>query len=119
MKTHWGLIVTIALGIIAIVLTIYLIRKSEKDKQDSTFIPPGGSPAPGGGPVYTPPAPNPEIGKVAYAKIDGVKVYNSNYSLYKTASKDEWIGTVQGTKDGLFYVVSAGRLVGMGSVYLT
>lgn len=118
-KINWGIVITIILGIAAIVLSIYLIRKTDKDKESQNGIIPGnGSPAPGGNGGAPVPAPNPAIGKIAYASIDGVKVYNSNYSIYKTAAKDEWVGTVQGTKDGLFYVVSAGRLVGMGSVYL-
>lgn len=121
MKINWGIVITIFLGIVAIVLSIILIRRADKNKENGNgngIIPGNGSPAPGGNGGAPVPAPNPAIGKIAYASIAGVKVFNSNYSIYKTAAKDEWVGTVQGTKDGLFYVVSAGRLVGMGSVYL-
>lgn len=55
------------------------------------------------------------VGKVAYAKIDGVKVYNADFSIYKTAKKDEWIGTVEGV-EGDFYKTSGNRRVAIGSV---
>lgn len=37
---------------------------------------------------------NPSIGKIAYAGKDGIVVYNSNSSIYKTAKKGDWLGTV-------------------------
>lgn len=38
------------------------------------------------------------VGENAYASKDGVKVYNKNGSVYKTAKKDEWLLKVAGKK---------------------
>lgn len=45
--------------------------------------------------------PSNPIGKAAYAKFDGVKVYVvANNTVYKTAKKDEWLGTISGEWSG-------------------
>lgn len=41
---------------------------------------------------------NTYIGRDAYASRDGVKVYNSDQSIFKTAKIDEWIGKVYSAK---------------------
>lgn len=69
--------------------------------------------------LNTPPPTN--IGKVAYAKQNGVPVLNADGSLYKTAASGEWIGTILGqeTKGGRpFYRVSGNRYVSTGYVSL-
>ncbi len=38
--------------------------------------------------------PSTNVGKTAYAKVDGVKVLYADATTYKIAKKGEWIGTV-------------------------
>lgn len=116
---NWGIVITIILGIGAIILSIYLITKTDKDKdKENTNGNTSGNGSGSGSGSGAPTAPNPAIGKDAYASIDGVKVYTLNYSVYKTAAKDEWLGTVKGISDNLFYLVSGNLLVAKGSSYL-
>lgn len=63
------------------------------------------------------------VGKNAYARTNGVKVYNNdaNYSIYKTAKKDEWIGLVTDIDpdDDHYYLIASGiRSVKISDVYL-
>lgn len=56
-----------------------------------------------------------------YANFDGVKVYNNDLSVYKTAKKDEWVGTIQEGKsyvDEGYYHISGNRKVYADSVYI-
>lgn len=59
------------------------------------------------------------VGKVAYANNGSVKVYtdSSLSTLYKTAAKDEWIGTVLSVEGGL-YKTSGNRYVYIVDTYL-
>lgn len=38
----------------------------------------------------------------AYSAYDGVQVYNSDTSLFKTSKKDEWIGIIYGEKNNVW-----------------
>lgn len=60
---------------------------------------------------------DPAIGKIAYASTDGVIVTNSDFSIYKIAAKDEWVGTVYSVGENN-YGVSGDRYVLQGEVYL-
>jgi hypothetical protein len=92
-----------------------------KAPKDETLPPDTRKPATGGiktGPVVTTtpkPTPAPSvIGRVAYANADAVHVFNPDFSIYKTAKKGEWLGTIEGTetKGGYqYYRLSAGRYV--------
>lgn len=59
------------------------------------------------------------IGRIAYANKNGVKVFTdkSLSRLYKTASSNEWVGTVQSVEDDL-YKVSGNRYVKISDTYL-
>ena len=47
------------------------------------------------------------LGKTLIAAFDGAKVYkSSNMELYKTAKKDEWLGTVSKVTDDWYYINS-------------
>ena len=63
----------------------------------------------------TPPAPpappDPRVGKIAYAKFDGVSVFNADNSQYKTAAKGDWIGTVSSVSAGKIFVEGNSRYV--------
>lgn len=58
-----------------------------------------------------------DIGKVAYANQDGVKVFNLDFTLYKTAKKDEWVGKITSI-DGGYYNMSGNHKVNKQNVYL-
>lgn len=61
------------------------------------------------------------IGKTAYASSSGVKVLNADGTTYKTASKNEWIGTIYGQEEkggAKFYKVSGNRYVSTNLVYV-
>lgn len=61
------------------------------------------------------------VGKFAYAKNDGTTVYNSDYSVYKIFSKDDFIGKIilnsSGT-DPLNYTINGGYIVPVADVYI-
>lgn len=57
------------------------------------------------------------IGKIAYANSDNVIVLNSDFTIYKIAKKDEWVGTVYGVGEQN-YQTSGNRYVLKGDVYL-
>lgn len=133
---------TIIFVIIAIVITVaailYFLFKKPSGAGTIGGVKKGGgtkNASGGGGAGYT--YTNTDIGKDAYASNDGVNVYNSDLSLYKTAAADEWVGKVSSTKavhiPGTFdsnsntwssgldiqaYVVSGGKLVNVNDVYL-
>jgi len=60
------------------------------------------------------------IGKTVYAKFSGVKVYKADNSVYKTATKDEYIGVISGeyAADPAYWLISSGLYhVNKTSVY--
>lgn len=60
------------------------------------------------------------LGKTAYAIANGVDVYNnaSYSSIYKTAKKDEWIGTISNfTPDSNYLITTGNRYVARKLVY--
>lgn len=58
-----------------------------------------------------------KIGKIAYANTDGVIVLNSDFSIYKFAKKDEWVGTIYAIGEQN-YIVSGNKIVLQQDVYL-
>lgn len=71
----------------------------------------------------TAPEVNP-VGMTAIAKDDGTVVYNASpFSVYKTASKNEWIGKVLRTYAGAYYLIDDGntpnKLAFINQVYLS
>lgn len=69
----------------------------------------------------TTPSSSSYVGKTAYARSNGVKVFNNdaNYSIYKTAKKDEWIGEVRDIDpdDDHYYLITTTK--GYGSVKIS
>lgn len=62
-----------------------------------------------------------DVGKFAYAKNDGTTVYKPNYSVYKTYSKDDFIGKIILNSSGtspLNYTINGGYIVPVADVYL-
>ena len=51
------------------------------------------------------------LGKVGYSKYDGLKVYSTDWTIYKVAKEGEWIGTVKEIFENGFYKVSGNKYV--------
>lgn len=64
--------------------------------------------------------PSEQIGKNVYAKWNDVKVFNSDFSVYKITKKDEYVGTITGINKNYpaFYNLSADRKVTIVAVYV-
>lgn len=104
-------ILLVTLIVVAIIAIIFAIRAilslnknidKSKPKQNDGVIQTSGSS---------------DIGKIAYANNDGVIVLNSDFSIYKIAKKDEWVGTVYGVSNNN-YMTSGNRYVLKSDVYL-
>lgn len=93
--------------IILVILIVILFIAAYKTYQKNKIIE-----APETSPV------NP-VGLTAYANKSNVSVYNSSSlsNLYKTAAKDEWIGTVLAV-EGDLYRTSGNRYVYISDTYL-
>lgn len=99
-----------AVVIVIIIIAIVIIKNS--NKVEDIVAPPviqdnGNSTTPI--PIIIPEPLEPVIiGKTAFAKESGVKIYyKSPFVVYKVASKNEWVGIVKGIY-GAYYLLDTG-----------
>lgn len=119
MTPNKKVVITIIIGLAVAGASYYFLIYKPAHPKPIQPTTPGSNPSSNNNGIKTggPPLPSPApsvIGRVAYANADGVHVFNSDMSIYKTAKKGEWIGTIEAieTKGGYkYYRVSANRYV--------
>ena len=129
LKQYWWVLALIALAIV-----LYLIFGRSKPrccdgkpiKSDGKCndgkqpvskcpAPPGGSGGGGNGNILLPDS---RIGKNAWSDLSSKSVFNSDWSLYKTAAKGEWLGKIYGV-DGIWFEVSGNRFTAIAGSKLS
>lgn len=118
-----NIILIIIIAVIVAVVIVLVVKKFFTAPEDVDPPSPSGQIIPPPPPAPTPtddteiPEPAPTIiGKTAYAKFNGVKVWTPQFQVYKTINTGEYAGKIYSVRTDGYLVISGNNLVYQGLI---